>query len=243
MSGETSVRDPREPDPGSPALVHREELLARRRYLDRLRVHHLDLASRFLQAGGAIYSIDIVVAAVLTRSYSLVDGFISAFDSWNLIVAAPVLRMQLDSLTRLAYMANAPRADEVAEYVIKGGEFRKLADSEGKPLSDARLIEHAKATHPWVKDVYEATSGWVHFSPVHVVASWQVTEEKGNAKLAGAIPIRAEQIPASMLTEALGAMIKATEEIFGYVEVWESRKGLPPGEVRDLERRDSEERT
>ncbi len=222
--------------------MHPEELLTGRRHLDRLRVHHLDLAKRFLQTGGAIYSVDIVVAAVLTRSYSLVEGFISAFDGWNLIVAAPVLRMQLDSLTRLAYMANAPRADEVAEYVIKGGEFRKLTDGEGKPLSDARLIEHAKATHPWIKDVYEATSGWVHFSPVHVVASWQVKDgEEGMKKLAGAIPIRAEQIPVSMLAEALGAMIKATEEIFGYVEIWESRKGLPPGEARNLGRRGSGE--
>lgn len=235
MTGQ-SVRDPRDPPSGSPALVHADQLLAGRKYLDRLRVHHLDLVRRFLQAGGATYSIDVVVAAAMNRSYSLVDGFLGALDNWNLIVAAPVLRMQMDSLTRLAYIAHAPKADEVADYLIGGGEFRKLKDSEGKRLTDARLIEHAEAGHPWIKDVYEATSGWVHFSPAHVGASWGVKDgEKKDAKvLFGAIPTRAERIPVSMLLELVGAMTKATEEIFGYVEAWESRKGLPLGEIREL---------
>jgi hypothetical protein len=237
MSMRSPVRDPREPPAESPALLHREELFAGRRYLDRLRVHHLDLTRRFLEIDGNLYSIDLVMAAVMSRSYSLVEGFIDAFDGWNLIVAAPLLRMQLDSLTRLAYIASAPRADEVAEYIIGGGEFRKLKDTENRRLTDARLIEHAEPTHPWVKDVYGATSGWVHFSPAHVVASWQVKDNaKGGQALSGAIPIRAERIPVSMLKEVLGAMIKATEEIFGYVEAWESRKGLPLGEARELGR-------
>jgi hypothetical protein len=37
-----------------------------------------------------------------------------------------------------------------------------------------------------------------------------------------------------MLKGVLGAMIKATEEIFGYVEAWEARKGLPLGQAREL---------
>jgi hypothetical protein len=56
--------------------------------------------------------------------------------------------MQLDSLTRLAYIATAPQADEVAEYVIGGGEFRKLKDVEKRRLTDGRLIEHVEETHP-----------------------------------------------------------------------------------------------
>lgn len=232
MAEQASVRDPRVPPPDSPAIAHGEELFSARVHLDRLRVHHLDLTRRFMEADGSLYSIDLVMMAVMSRSYSLVDGFISAFDSWNLIVAAPILRMQLDSLTRLAYLATAPRADEVAEYVIGGGEFRKLRDEDNRKLTDARLIEHAEEPHPWIKGVYEATSGWVHLSPAHVVAALQVGEE--GTTISGGIPIRPEQIPVSMLQEVLGAMIRATEEIFGYVEVWESRKGLPPGKVRDI---------
>lgn len=138
------VRDPRVPPPGSPAIVHQDELAAGRLRLDALRIHHLDLVRRFLEvADRSLYTIDVVMGAVMTRSYSLVDGFISAFDSWNPIVAAPLLRMQIDSLVRVAYIATAPRADEVAEYVLGGGEFpsserRRWGAAEGQAAIGAR---------------------------------------------------------------------------------------------------------
>jgi hypothetical protein len=195
-----------------------------------------------MAAEGAFYVIDVLMTAAMSRSYSLVDGFLSAFDTWNPIVAAPILRMQIDTLVRIAYVANAPSAEEVAAYVIRGGEFRNLKDSENKPLTDRRLLEHAEETHPWPRDVYAATSGWVHFSAAHLRAAVQVTDraekadEDPDLRLFGAVPIRPEQIPLSALQELLGAMIQATKELFAYIEVWESRKGLPPGEMRDIRR-------
>lgn len=238
MPAVSPVRAPRLPPPGSPAVIYQAELAERRTYLDVLRVHHLDLARRFLsEAEGRLWTLDLVIGAVLTRSYSLVDGFISAFDTWNPVVAAPILRMQIDSLVRLAYIATAPRADEVAAQVLQGEEFRHMKDADGKKLTDARLLQLASSTHPWLQAVYNATSGWVHFSPKHVRAVWQVSDasaEDGQAELFGAIPLRPEQIPLSALQELLLAMIQGTEELFGYVEVWESRKGLPLGQARDL---------
>jgi hypothetical protein len=129
-------------------------------------------------------------------------------------------------------MATADSAETVAEYVLKGGEFRKLKDASGNALTDRRLLELAAPIHPWLDDVYSATSGWVHFSPEHVRAAWQAKEDEGGLTLSGGIPLRPEQIPASALRELLGAMIKATEELFGYAEIWESRKDLPPGQER-----------
>jgi hypothetical protein len=241
VAEQRSVRTPREPPADSPAIVYRRELYARRSYLDRPRIHHLDLARRFLEvAEGRMYAIDVLLIGAMSRSYSLVDGFLNAFDTWNPIVAAPVIRMQIDTLVRIAYMASAPSADRVASYVIGGGEFRQLKNSENKPLTDQRLLEHAEETHPWLRGVYEATSGWVHFSPAHVYAASQVTDRSEESDpepdwwLSGAVPIRPEQIPLAALQELLGAMIKATEELFGYVEIWEARKGLPSGESREL---------
>jgi len=191
-----------------------------------MRVHHLDLSRRFL--GEELYETDLFFIAVMARSYSLVDGFISAFDSWNPVVMAPVLRLQIDSLVRVAYLAKAPKVEEIALYLIKGGEFRALKDTDRKNLSDKRLIEHAQETHPWIDEVYKATSGWVNFSPSHISAAVQVTPgESSNEpvlKLFGGVPIRPEQIPLSALTELLGAMAQATGELFGYVEMWEATK-------------------
>lgn len=232
-----SFRDPKPLPPDSPAACH-AELEKPRASLDRLRVHHVDLSKRFLLASdGDIFSVDLMVAAVMNRSYSLVDAFIDALDHWNLVVAAPILRIQIDSLVRLAYMANAPSSEEVAAYIIGGGEFRKLRDKENKKLIDRRLIELAETAHPWVKGVYEATSGWVHLSPAHLYATWQLRDsepaEETYKTLLGAIPTRPEQIPLSALRELLIGMTEATAEIFTYVEIWESRKGLPTGEMRD----------
>jgi hypothetical protein len=230
------VRAVRPLPPESPALVHRKELLAGRHRLDSLRIHHLDLTFRFLKAAGrSLLAIDLVLTGAMARSYSVVDGFLSAFDTWNPIVAAPLLRMQIDTLVRVAYIANAPDADEVAFYVLSGGEFRNLTDSDKKRLTDRRLLEHAAATHPWLSPVYETTSGWVHFSPAHIRAAVKLRDHgEEMPRISGAVPIRPEEIPLSALQELLGAMVKATEELFGYIEVWESRKGLPAGFARRL---------
>ncbi len=191
-----------------------------------MRAHHLDLSRRFL--GEELYETDLFFIAVMARSYGLADGFISAFDSWNPAVMAPLVRLQIDSLVRVSYLAKAPKVDDVALYLIGGGEFRGLKDADGKNLSDRRLIEHAEEIHPWIDDVYKATSGWIHFSPAHISAAVQVTPDNSDdesiLKVFGGIPIRPEQIPLSALEELLGAMMRATGELFGYVQTWEDAK-------------------
>ncbi len=205
-----------------------------RLYLDVLRRHHLELVKRFLALDPGIFSLDLFITAVARRSYHLVDGFLALFDEWNVVGAAPILRMQLDNLTRLSYVSRAPRADEVADAVISGVEFRQMRDADGKRLLDGRLVELAAEHHPWLAPVYEATSGWVHLSPVHLYTSWKVTEEPDGPMLSGWFPGHPHEIPVSALAELVGAMVQATEEVFGYIELWESRKGLPPGQTRAL---------
>jgi hypothetical protein len=217
--------------------VFPRELEEERAYLDVLRIHHLDLTMRFLAAAdGMLYEIDVVIAAAMARSYGLVDGFIAAFDSWNPVVAAPLLRMEIDSLMRLDYIARAPHADSVAHHIFAGGEFRTLKDVEGRVLTDSRLSEHAQDVHPWIRSVYQETSGWVHFSPAHLRAAWRVgpakVEDGQGLVLSGGVPIRPEQIPLSELEQLLGAMVQATKQVLWYGEAWEKRKGLPLGEIR-----------
>lgn len=203
-----------------------------------MRAHHLDLSRQFL--GEELYETDLFFIAVMARSYSLVDGFISAFDSWNPAVMAPLVRLQIDSLVRVSYLAKAPKVEEVALYLITGGEFRGLKDADGKALSDRRLIEHAKELHPWIDDVYKATSGWIHFSPAHISAAVQMTPDDSDnesiLKVFGGVPIRPEQIPLSALEELLGAMTRATAELFFYVQSWEATKKVKIDARADVDR-------
>jgi hypothetical protein len=232
-----SSREPRTAPDGSPAAMYPDRLGDGRRRLDKLRAGHLDVYQSMLEvAEGNIYVVDLFVGAVLTRSYSLVDGFITAFDSWNPIVAAPVLRMQIDSLVRIAYVARAPDADEIARAVLDGGEFRRFKDPDGQKLTDRRLIELAKDAHPWVPEVYERTSGWVHLSPAHIHAAWRV-EGDSFGHLSGGLPIRPEIVGSEPMDELLRAMTQATEDLITWVQSWEARKGLPPGQSRPPQHR------
>ncbi len=238
MTGPRTYRENRPIADGSPGAVHAAELAKGRKRVDVLRWHHVELSRRFLAAsGGDLYEIDLVLSGVMVRSYSLVDGFIDAFDTWNPVVAAPLLRMQLDNLVRLSYMCRAPSSTDVARHLVLGGEFRSLRDSDGKLLTDARLLHHAQEFHPWIAAVYRATSGWIHFSPAHVYAAVRLGRDAAGQATDTfniTIPLPPEHIPLSALEELLGAMTKATEEVFSYAEVWEQRKGLPLGEVRDV---------
>ena len=161
--------------------MHPAELAEDRIRLDVMREHHLDLSKRFI--GEELYETDWIFIGVMARSYSLVDGFIDAFDAWNPVVMAPLLRLQIDSLVRLSYLTKVPKVEDVALHLIGGGEFRDLRDVNGDRLSDRRLIEHAEELHPWIDDVYKATSGWVHFSPAHIRAAIQVTPDGSSGSL------------------------------------------------------------
>jgi len=226
-----TFRPPREPRPiWAGTAAHRfSELRGPREYLDRLRVHHLDLARRVLEVDdGKIYLPDLLVMSMMQRSYGLVEAVIDCVDGYNLAAAAPLLRLQLDTLVRACYVAHHPLADEVVTAMLDGTEFRRMKDVDGKQLTDARLIELATPHHPWLPPVYKETSGWVHLSVNHLRAGWQVTGDQFSFGL----PLRPDIVPGKLWLELLEAMTKATEEFFGYVELWESRKGLPLGEAR-----------
>lgn len=226
-----AFRSPRHARPivaGSSA--HRfPELRGPRSCLDSLRIHHLDLARRALEAdSGQLYLPDLLVTSMMQRSYGLVEAVIDTVDGYNLAAAAPLLRLQLDTLVRASYVANSPNADDVVDAMLEGNQFRKMKDSEGRLLTDGRLIELATPNHPWVAAVYNETSGWIHLSLNYLQATWQIEGDQ----ISAGVPLRPDVIPARLWVELLSAMAGATEGLFGYVEAWEARKGLPIGQVR-----------
>lgn len=173
----------------------------------------------------------MIVMAMLQRSYGVVDALIDAIDTYNMHAAAPLLRLQLDTLFRACYVAATADADDLARRLLAGEEFRKMTDSSGKKLTDSRLQELARPDHEWALAVYRETSGWVHFSVSHMRATTQVGD---NHEFFMTIPLRPDIIPESLWQEVYGAASQATEEIFDYALGWAARKGLPPGKTRTI---------
>ncbi|KAA1424999.1 hypothetical protein FE697_003645 [Mumia zhuanghuii] len=225
---------PREPKPvrdGSCAQVH-PATLPRRERLDALRVHTIDLATRVLEVdNGNLYATDFLVITMIQRTFGVIDALIDAVDTFNLHAAAPLLRLQLDTLFRAHYLATCGDSDELSMKVLAGTQFRHIKDSENKSLTDARLKDLAAATHPWAGTVYDKTSGWVHLSVNHMMTTIRAGEE-GSVHIR--VPLPRDLVPERLWLEILEAAIQATEEFFAWVEIWEANKGLPPGQVRDL---------
>jgi hypothetical protein len=169
----------------------------------------------------------LFILGVANRSYEIVDGYLDAFDKWNVYVAGPLVRLQLDNLVRVCYMAVYPNPHDLSMELLGGTEFRKLKHSDGEPLRDRKLVDLAEPMHPWMPPVYEAASGWIHLSPLHFTSPLTLDEQK--ATLGMEFPVRYERIPARFLGEMQDAMTQATEQLFGYIEMWEERKDNPIG--------------
>lgn len=230
-----AVRPPRQakPSPRGGSADRFPSLVAPRQRFDELRIAHLDVAYRTIQiAEGQVFMPDLVVMAMVQRSYGIADALIDAVDTYNMHAAAPLLRLELDTLFRAHYVASCADLDDLTGRLLRGDQFRKMKDSQGKHLTDARLQELAKEQHEWALSVYRQTSGWVHFSVSHMAATTQVGDDRSFFM---GVPLRPEVLPESLWHEVYGAAIRATEEFFDYVRGWASRKGLPAGEARELD--------
>ena len=136
------------------------ELATDRVKLGQLLDHHTTLSTRFIGAGGGtLWPTDIFIFGVALRSFHLVEGFIQAFDSWNVTVAVPIIRMQIDSLVRIAYVAQAPDCDELAMALMRGEQLRKMKtyDDPTRNAYDGELVERAGRIYSWLPPVSSLT--------------------------------------------------------------------------------------
>jgi len=199
-----------------------------------LRVQHLGIGRRIIGADeGRMYRLDMLLLPVLQRSYGLVEALIDAVDAYNAHAAAPLVRLQLDSLFRMSYTSRAPDGDKVVRDVLDGIPFRKMTDfNGGGKLTDARLKELAADHHPWAPAVYDNTSGWIHLSTTHVRVAYNADPNDPNRFTLG-IPLPPSALPVLFWQDLLGAMAQATAELLDYCEGWASSKELPPEQTPD----------
>ena len=173
------------------------------------------------------YMIYFLIIGVVKRSLDLVDGFILTIDNWNLISAAPIIRMHLDTLLRLNYIFKIPpkEADKLIHHIMDGKPLYKFEDSEGKRLTDACLRKYAKDVFPWIDNVYKHTSKFIHFSERHMfVPIYSTNNEKKIVNFAihkGSHNVKEEQI-----TEYYNVFITITDSIIKFINSWGERKKI-----------------
>jgi len=135
----------------------------------------------FGKEGGNMYYTDLILAGATKRTLGLGHGLISMINAKNMLCGRALVRMQIDTVSRvLAYTYVADRED-LARRVIGGEKLRSFKCRDGKKLTDQYLIERLSSIFTWVADVYARTSGSVHFSEQQLFSASQVTsDDKGS---------------------------------------------------------------
>lgn len=119
---------------------------------------------------GKLFGVDLVIFAVMQRSLSLIDGFIVLLRQRNILCAAPLIRLQIDSIMRLYACWLVADYNAVAFQLLDGASLSKLKSTDGHSLTDSYLRRKVSEIYPWVESVYHKTSGFIHLSTPHMLS-------------------------------------------------------------------------
>jgi hypothetical protein len=187
----------------------------------------LDSAGEMARAyDGAIYGLDLLAFATLKRSLSLSSGFETMIRSRNLICAASLLRLQLDSALRFYATFIVDNPHNFALQIMDGEQVRRLKDRDGNKMTDRYLLEHLATEHPWITSVYEHTSGYIHLSHKHIFNTFSnFDDETGSCdyQITAADP----PFPDEIYVDAIEAFHQSTAILLRYIKGWTFTKDNP----------------
>jgi hypothetical protein len=154
-------------------------LIEKRKVLEDYRENIIRLGhSKMEKIGDSIDYTDFVLLGIIQRSIELTKGFINLMDQWNLLCAAPLIRLHLDTLLRLAYISSLNDPEDISKRIFYDERINNIRDGEGKKLNDARLRDYARKSFHWIDEVYMNTSKFIHFSDKHIFSSIIKMNEK-----------------------------------------------------------------
>lgn len=225
MAGRTVQQSPAD---RYPALQKRYGILEQYEAL-----HFTLLHEMLTQNCGRMFDVDQFIVATLHRSVNLVDGIIKLTENWNAVSALPLMRLQIENLYRLYYVAQ--QKDDrhaVLEAWRTGTEWRKIKDSSGHILTDRHLCEFAAKQYPWLPDLYKKTCKQVHHSFLHfghVMSGYDAKEDV--AKMT--FTIGSEFWAESLIDQFLYDVGNVTDGLLLIVRGWIKCKGsISPDSIK-----------
>jgi hypothetical protein len=179
---------------------------------------HMEVG-RYLLEPGTVYthSIDYLAVPTLNRSLNLMYGFFDLVKKRNFVAAAPLVRLQLDNVLRFSATWYVDDPFDFAEKVVQGKRVRDLRARDGEKMTDRYLLNKVAVDHPWVTDVYEQTSGYVHLSDKHLYNAVR-REEEGYHGFK--IAVGDAFLPGKVYEEATAAFMEITKVLFSYMRGW-----------------------
>lgn len=188
-------------------------------------VHH-DVSERITKrASDELDTTALFLLGVVKRSLDLVAAIRLLIEQWNYSAMAPLVRLQIDSLLRMHYLASASDREELLSKVIEGESFRTLKDSTGKKLTDARLLQLAEQDYPWLREMYEETSKSVHFTVRHIAAPL-VLQERPSVVIR--MEVGLSRWTEERIRECLHGTVVVSSEILRIASTWPGAIGSAP---------------
>jgi hypothetical protein len=139
--------------------------------------HHDVARALFTPTPRSLFHLDFVLVAALNRSLCLSKAFASLIEARNLVAAAPLLRLQIDTCLRLHACTLVTDPDKFSVAVLGGESVRSLRERAGNRMTDRYLLESISAYFPWLTQSYEHTNGYVHLSARHIFNALGVPEQ------------------------------------------------------------------
>jgi len=194
--------------------------------LEKMKSLHVSKGKEIVSAyGGKMYNADIMSILVLNRSIALIGGFCTLIRNKNFICAASILRIQLDTLIRYHAMWLVKNPHEFIAEFLNGQQLNRLRDENGEKMTDRYLVELISKEHPWIKNVYKETCGYIHLSDKHYFNA--LTSADGNGGIRLSINECDTAIQDEHRIEAVSAFTHLTKLIFEKIDGYIYTKANP----------------
>ena len=189
---------------------------------------HFDLGKRVIEADdGALYPLDLLIIASLNRSVCLIKGFTSLIEQNNFISAAPLLRLQVDNCLRISAGTLVHDPHEFAVKILEGEHVSNIKDKDGEKMRDRYLAEKLSDDYPWIMDVYQHSSGYIHLSEKHMLNAISPKKSRGKRNLELKITDEDAFISDEIYEDSIQSFLLATDLLFRYIDGWIFTKDNP----------------
>ena len=125
--------------------------------------------------GEVIFPCSYFVGSIITRTRANNQGFMDLIKVKNHICALALIRLQIDNCILLYQAQLVEDPDEFFQYMANGNEAYKYKGHKKKKTDfhESKVVKALNYQYEEIQSLYEATSGFIHFSSKHISSSYK----------------------------------------------------------------------
>lgn len=182
----------------------------------------------FGEQGSSMYYTDLILAGATKRTLGLGHGLIAMINAKNMLCGRALIRMQIDTVSRVLAYTYVDNREHLAKCVLGGAKLRTFKSRDGNRLTDQYLIQCLSKIFPWASDVYDRTSAAVHFSEQQLFSASEVTKDENGGYINLIITQFDTKYPEASWIEIAACFTELTEFFIHVLDQYSSSKPRQP---------------